>query len=150
MQDHRDRLRRDRKGIMSLPVKLAVVMMVITITIPVLSNALDNSREDMMNAEMQQEVDRLKNTASLVHYSGNGSSRTVEIDLPAGCEIAVGGEGGDAYSIRSSYNGRVVSTDHFERPVLRIADETVITGRVMLKLTSVETGGVSEIKVDVL
>ena len=150
MQDHRDRLRRDRKGIMSLPVKLAVVMMVITITIPILSNALENSQEDMMGAEMQQEVDRLKNTASLAHYSGNGSSRTVEIEVPAGCEISIGGEGGNAYSIRSYYKGDLISTDHFESPVLKITDETRMTGRMMLKLTSVETGGVSEIRVDVL
>ena len=48
------------------------------------------------------------------------------------------------------YNGSLVSTDYFENPVLKISDEMTFTGRMMLKLTSVETGNVPEIEVTVL
>ena len=99
---------------------------------------------------MEHECIKFKNAANLAHYSGNGCSRTVEIDLPAGCEMYVGGDGGDAYSIRMFYNGSLVSTDYFENPVLKISDEMTFTGRMMLKLTSVETGNVPEIEVTVL
>ena len=150
MQDHRHRLNSDRGGIMSLPVKLMITMMIIALSVPLLTGALDQNQEDMAGAEMAQEVERFKNAAYLAHFSGNGCSRTVELDVPAGCEIFVGGEGSDAYSIRMIYNGDLVSTDYFESPALRIVQEMSFTGHMTLKLTSVEGNGVPEIEVTVL
>ena len=150
MQDHRHRLNRDRGGIMSLPVKLMITMVIIALSVPMLTSALDSSQEDMAGAEMSHEVQKFKNAANLAHFSGNGCSRTVEIDLPAGCEMSVGGEGSDAYSIRTLYNGELISTEYFESPVLRICNEMTFTGHMTLKLTSVEGGTVPEIEVAVL
>ena len=135
---------------MSLPVKLLITMVIIALSVPVLTNALENNQEDMAEAEMMQEVQKIKNAAALAHFSGNGCSRTVEIDLPAGCEIYVGGQGSDAYSIRMVYNGSLVSAEYFERPVLRINEEMMFTGHMTLKLTSIEGNGVPEIGVTVL
>ncbi len=149
MQHLRDRLR-DRKGTMDLPVKLMITMVIITAFIPVLTNALDENRENMAETEMQQEIEKLKNAAAMVCYSGYGSARTVELDLPAGCEIWIGGEGSDAYSIRSVFNGKEVSKDYFERPSLKVPDEMCINGRVSLKLTSFDCGGSSGLKVTAL
>ena len=150
MQDHRGRLNRDRKGIMSLPVKLMVIMIVISLSVPLLTNALNDNQESMACSEMQHEAERFKNAAVLAHFAGNGCSRTVEIDLPAGCEMSVGGEGGDAYSIRLIFNGDIVSTEYFDKPALKIEQEMAFTGHVTLKLTSVDAGGTPEIKVTVL
>ena len=150
MQDHRHRLNRDRGGIMSLPVKLMITMVIIALSVPMLTSALDSSQEDMAGAEMSHEVQKFKNAANLVHFSGNGCSRTVEIDLPAGCEMSVGGKGSDAYSIRTAYNGELISTEYFESPVLKICNEMTFTGHMILKLTSVEGDTVPEIEVSVL
>ena len=150
MQDHRHRLNRDRGGIMSLPVKLMITMLIIALSVPMLTNALENNQEDMATAEMAQEAETFRNAATLAHYSGNGCSRTVEIDLPAGCEMYVGGEGSDAYSIRMIYNGVLVSTEYFESPVLRIGQEMTFTGHMTLKLTSIEGDKIPEIEVTVL
>ena len=135
---------------MSLPVKLMITMVVIAVSIPMLTAALDSNQEDMAGAEMMQEAEKFKNAANLAHFSGNGCSRTVEIDLPAGCEMSVGGEGSDAYSIRLVYNGELVSTEYFESPVLKIGQEMTFTGHMTLKLTSVEGVKVPEIEVTVL
>lgn len=150
MQDHRHRLNRDRGGIMSLPVKLIITMVIITLSIPMLTSALDSNQEEMAGAEMMQEAQRFKNAACLAHFSGNGCSRTVEIDLPSGCEMHVGGEGSDAYSIRMLYNGDLIATEYFESPVLKIRDEMVFTGHMTLMLTSDETDMVPGIEVTVL
>ncbi len=149
MQHLRDRLR-DRKGTMDLPVKLMITMVIITAFIPVLTNALDENRENMAETEMQQEIEKLKNAAAMVCYSGYGSVRTVELDLPAGCEIWIGGEGSDAYSIRSVFNGKEVAKDYFERPSLKVPDELCLNGRITLKLTSFDCGGSSGLKVTAL
>ncbi len=136
MQDHRHRLNRDERGIMSLPIKLMITMVIIALSIPMLTDALDHNQEDVAAAEMTQEADKIKNAACLAHFSGTGCSRTVEISLPAGCEMCVGGEGSNAYSIRMVYNGNLVSTEYFESPVLKINQEITLTGHMTLKLTS--------------
>ena len=150
MQDHRDRLRKDRRGIMSLPIKLMVTALVITISLPLITNVMADSERGMANAEMEQEVGKFMKAAELAHRSGNGSSRTVSIDLPAGCEICVGGEGSDGFSVRSVYNGETVSKHYFETPALKIAEQMTFTGKVTMRLTSNETGDVPEIEVTVL
>ncbi len=150
MQDHRDRLRKDSRGIMSLPIKLMVTALVITISLPLLTNVMDDSERDMASTEMDQEVAKFMKAAELAHRSGNGSSRTVSISLPAGCEMCVGGNGSDMFCVRSVYNGETVSKHYFETPALKIAEQMTFTGKVTLKLTSNETGDVPEIEVTVI
>ena len=150
MQDHRHRLNRDRGGIMSLPVKLMVTMVIIALSVPMLTSALESNQEDMAGAEMMQEAERFKNAACLAHFSGNGCSRTVELNIPTGCEMCVGGEGSNGFSIRMFHNGNLISTSYFESPVLKIDQEMTFTGQMMLKLTSVEGNKIPEIEVTVL
>ena len=135
---------------MGLPVKLLLVMAIIAVTLPIVTGAMEDSNNDMAEAEMHHESLKFKNAAALAHFSGNGCSRTVDIELPAGCELLVGGSGEDAYCIRSVYNGEIVSRDYFEQPVIRITQEMNIVGNVSLKLTSIETGDVPEIRVALL
>ena len=150
MQDHGHRLRRNKKGVMSLPIKLMVTMTIIAISLPALTGIMGDSERDMADAEMGQEVERFMNAAILAHRSGDGSSRTVTITLPAGCELCVGGEGSDAFCVRSVYNGEIVSKRYFETPVLKISEEMVFTGNATLKLTSIDVGDIPEIEVAVL
>ena len=150
MQDHRDRLRKNRKGVMGLPIKLMVTMTIIAISLPALTGIMDDSERGMADAEMGQEAERFMNAAVLAHRSGDGSTRTVSISLPAGCELWVGGEGSNAFSVRSVYNGEIVSKDYFETPVLKINEQMTFSGNVTLKLTSVDSGDVPEIEVTIL
>ena len=135
---------------MSLPIKLLLVMAVIAVTLPIVTGVMDDSQGNMAEAEMHHESMKFKNAASLAHFSGNGCSRTVDIELPAGCELMIGGNGEDAYCIRSVYNGEVIAREYFEQPAFRINDQMIITGKVSLKLTSFEDGNIPEIRVTVL
>jgi hypothetical protein len=150
MQDHRDRLKKNKKGVMGLPIKLMVTMTIIAISLPALTGIMDDSERGMADAEMGQEAERFMNAAVLAHRSGDGSSRTVSISLPAGCELCVGGEGSDAFCVRSMYNGEIVSKNYFEMPVLKISEQMTFSGKVTLKLTSVDCGNIPEIEVTVL
>ena len=135
---------------MSLPIKLMVTMTIIAISLPALTGIMDDSERGIADAEMGQEVERFMNAAMLAHRSGDGSSRTVSISLPAGCELCVGGEGGDAFCVRSVYNGGIVSKNYFETPVLKICKQMTFSGNMTLKLTSVDSGEIPEIEVTVL
>ncbi len=123
-----------------------ITMIIITAFIPVLSDALSDNQERIADAEMQQEAGRLKNAISMVSYSGIGSCRTLELNVPAGCELWVGGEGSDAFCIRSVYDGKTLSKDYLERPSVKIADEMCITGNVTLKITSIDCNGIQGVK----
>ena len=135
---------------MSLPIKLLLIMTVIAVALPIVTGVMGDSQGNMAEAEMHHESVKFKNAASLVHFSGNGCSRTVEIELPAGCELMIGGSGEDAYCIRSVYNGEVIAREYFEQPAFRINEQMIITGKVSLKLTSFEDGNIPEIRVTVL
>lgn len=149
MQDHDHRLRKNRKGVMELPIKLMVVMILLTVSLPIISNAVENNETDMMTAEAEQEAGRIISSMSSAHYSGIGTSVTVNVDLPAGSEIHIGGSGSDAYSLRIVWNGNVTSTHYFEKPVIKITNETTVTGHCTLMLTSVE-GDIPSMEVCVL
>ena len=150
MQDHRHRLRGNKKGVLGLPIKLLLIMAILAVTIPIVTQAMGESQGNIAEAEMHHESMKFKNAATLAHFSGNGCSRTVDIELPAGCELQIGGSGENAYCIRSVYNGEIVSKEYFEQPAFRIDDEMIITGKVSLKLTNIETGNIPEIEVTVL
>lgn len=137
----------DRKGIMDLPIKLMMVMVLLSVSLPIISDAVDSNQSDMADAEMKQESKRIISTMALAHYSGIGSSRTVTVDLPAGCEISVGGKGSDAYSIRAIHNGNVTSVIYLDNPVLKIPNSILLTGRTTLVVTSTVYNGVPGMEV---
>lgn len=140
----------NKKGVLELPVKLMVAVILLTISLPIISDALENNENDMMNSEMEHEANIIHDAVSLAYYSGVGTSRTVTVDLPAGCEISLGGDDDDAYSMRLLYNGNVTSTMYFDRPIVKIADETTLTGCCSVMFTSVYFGEVPGMEVSVL
>ncbi|MFA6803905.1 MAG: hypothetical protein WCR24_05380 [Candidatus Methanomethylophilaceae archaeon] len=150
MQIDRDSIRTDRKGILDLPLKLMVTMIILALSVPLIVEAVDNNEMDMMDFEMEQEVVKFKNAVSAVHYSGEGSSRTVELDIPPGCEIIIGGTGADAYSVRTFFEGEQISVYYFEKPVVTIPIETIITSDCTLLLKSTYYDGRVGIEVSVL
>ncbi|MFA6680250.1 MAG: hypothetical protein WCR96_07170 [Candidatus Methanomethylophilaceae archaeon] len=136
MQADRDSLRSDRKGVLGLPIKLMITMIILALSIPLIVEAMEDNEVNMMNSEMEQEVSKLKDAVSAVHYSGKGSSRTVDINVPAGCEISIGGTGTDAYSVRASFEGKQMFTAYFEKPIVMVPHEILITSGCTLLLKS--------------
>jgi hypothetical protein len=145
MQDHRLRLNGDRRAVIDLPIKLLVAMTVLAISIPMLAQAMDDNREDMMESDMDREAGRIADAMAAVHYAGGSSSRTLNVDLPAGCEIAIGGNGSEAYSMRLVCDGRQIGQRWFERPVVAVNESVVLTGNctVMVRCTGNGTVGVT-------
>ena len=150
MQADRDSLRSDRKGVLDLPIKLMITMIILALSVPLIAEAIEDNEIDMMNSEMEQEISKLKNAVSAVHYSGEGSSRTVDLKIPAGCEIMIGGTGTDAYSIRTFFEGKQMFTSYFEKPVVMIPCETLITSGCTLLLKSTYYDGRAGIEVTIL
>ena len=105
MQDHRNSLIHDRKAVMSMPIKLLIILVILSLSIPIIYSAMEFNQESMMDVRMDKECDKIIGCVREIYYSGTGSIRTIDTELPQGCELVIGGNDGDAYWIRSYYDG---------------------------------------------
>jgi len=129
-----------------------VVVLIITLSVPLLTGAMEKGESNNAAAAMNSEIDRIFNAAAAVHYSGIGSTRTVSVDVPEGCEITIpGGAGSDGYSITAKYKGKDTGVRYMDRPPVRfISDNITITGKCLLLITSDMIDGISAAKVDIV
>jgi hypothetical protein len=143
-------LRLNRKGIIDLPVKLMVIVLIISVSVPLLANAMERGEATNASFAMNSEVDRMFNAVAAVHYSGTDSSRTVSISLPDGCELIIpGGDGSDSYLVKMMYKGKQAGIRYMDRPPVKfITDNITINGSCMLLITGDTVDGDSAVRVD--
>ena len=129
-------MRTDKKGIIDLPVKLMVVVLIISVSVPLLTNAMERGEMNNATSAMNSDIDKIFNAAAAIHYSGAGASRTVSLNIPEGCEIVIpGGEGSDSYSVITFYKGNQTSIRYMDRPPVRFVTDVTISGQCMLLIT---------------
>jgi len=106
-----------KKGVMDLPIKLMVVVLLISLSLPMLTDAMERGESNNASLIMNNDVNEIFNAVAAVHYSGIGCSRTVSLTIPDGCEISIpGGSGSDGYSVKMSFKGRDTGTRYMDRP----------------------------------
>ena len=59
MQDHRNSLIHDRKAVMSMPIKLLIIMVILSLSIPIVYSAMEFNQESMMDVRMDKECDKI-------------------------------------------------------------------------------------------
>ena len=140
------------KGVIDLPVKLMVILIIVSLSVPLLAGAMERGETNGALSSMNSETDKLFNSAAAVHYSGIGSSRTVQMNLPDGCELEIiGGNGSDGYSVNMFFKGNNVGTRYMDRPpIMFISDGIMISGSCMLLITSDISNGNAAVKVTVV
>jgi len=142
-------VRLNGKGVIDLPVKLMVIVIIVSLSVPMLVGAMERGEANGALSAMNAETDKLFSSASAVHYSGIGSSRSVQMNLPDGCEIFIpGGSGSEGYSVKMFFKGGNVGTRYMDRPpVSFISDGMTISGSCMLLITSEIRDGYAAVKV---
>jgi len=132
-----------RKGVTDLPIKLMVVVLVISLSLPMLADAVERGESKNAALIMNHEISEIFNAVTAVHYSGIGCSRTVSVTIPDGCEILIpGGNGSDGYSMKMTFKGREVGTRYMERPPVQfVTDGLTLSGSVMLLIESRTVNG---------
>jgi hypothetical protein len=142
----------DRKGVIDLPVKLMVVVLIVSLSIPLLANAMEKGERNNAGYAMNGEVDRIFSAVAAVHYSGEGASRTVSVNIPDGCELIIpGGNGSDGYVIKMTFKGKDAGIRYMDRPPVKfLTDRVTISGSCMLLITSEFVNGGSAVRVDIV
>ncbi len=125
----------DRRGITGFPMRLAVTAVILSLCVPVLAEMADGFREDACRTEALHQADIIDGCASSLFFSGPGSTRVVELQIPAGYELWVGGEGTDAYSVAVCRGDVPTDRVYMQHPSFRFTGGCVkLTGFVTLRL----------------
>lgn len=145
-------MRTDKKGVIDLPVKLMVIVLIVSLSVPLIANAVERGESNNAGNLMNSEIDRIFNAVAAVHYSGTGATRTVSVDLPDGCELNIpGGSGSESYVIKMMFKGHDSGTRYMDRPPVKfLTDRVTISGSCVLLITSCTVNGNSAVRVDIV
>ena len=134
-------MRMDRRAMTGLPVKLVVIMVILGAMVPILMNYLDTGMSDMERNQMDGEAQRLTNAVSGVYYSSIGDSKYLEMDIPQGCTMVLGGEGQEAYAIHMYRGSEEVGKHWMEKPMIPFKSVLIIEGQTTLRVMA-DTDGI--------
>ena len=134
-------MRMDRRAITGLPVKLLVISVILTVSIPIVSSSLDSGMSEMDRNQMDSEAQRIANAVSGAYYSSIGDCKYIETDIPSGCTLVLGGEGQDAYAIHMHRGSEEIGKHWMEKPMIPFKDMLTIEGHAMLRI-SADTAGI--------
>lgn len=95
------RLQEDIRALEGLPLKLMIVLLLVSISFPIFINTYQHYTCALSSEVIEAEMERLESAAISVFLGGPGSKRTVDLHLPTGLEtqpvsIEIGGKCGTA------------------------------------------------------
>lgn len=126
-----------------MPVRLAVAVLVIATMTPLLLGLVGAAEDSMSSREAGSEARTLHEGMARAYYGGAGTVVTVELSIPLGQSLRVGGEGGDAYVIRVMDGAEVVDRVYMERPSVRVLGDVLdIAGNARVTIETVSEEGV--------
>lgn len=134
-------MRLNRKAVTDLPIKLLVISIILSISIPIVTSSLESSMDGMESSQMNEECQRIANSATSAYYSTIGAERYLDVDIPAGCSLVLGGEGVEAYAIHMYRGSEEVSKHWMEKPMIPFKEVDCIEGKVSLRI-SADTDGI--------
>ena len=133
-------MRLTKKAAAGIPIRLTAVFIVLTLSIPLLANSMERTETDMAAAELGNEMGRVVDAASVVYFSGSGSSKTIVVDVPPGCEIRMGDHSGDRYRMGGYRNGMKIAEACIESPTFPIFGGATLTGCCEIVLRNAGAG----------
>ena len=123
-------------------------MLIIATVTPIVLNMADVAEHGMETSESMSEARTLADGVSRAYYGGSGTTVTVSLSLPAGESLAIGGDGGDAYSIRIFIDGEERERVLLQNPSVEIlGGETEISGDAVVSLRCEVSEGVYGVRV---
>ena len=133
---------------MSLPLKLAISFLIIGLMMPSVITMTQNTQEDAQEMVVRSVAGQLSDAMTDCYYDGLGSGRTVNLTVPSGYSLEVGGDGTQAYIIRIVHGGEVVDRIYLDSPGFPvIGDITRISGTMRVEISAVVCDGILGVEV---
>jgi hypothetical protein len=144
-------MRMDGKGVIGMPVRLAVTFLVLAIAVPVLIGYVEDYRDGTEASVLMAQAEIVSDTAEKTFYSGEGGAFTAEISVGHGNRLVIGGQDSDAYTIRMFCGDEHVGRLVMDRPAVRIAgDGLAVSGERTLLFECVAYGIGCAVEVSVI
>lgn len=125
-----------RKGIISLPIKLMISFLILSLMVPPMMSAVDSIQETVEEDRAVESAEELSEAVLKVSFRTAGYKIHKELDVPGDTYLAIGGTEGHA--IRVYKDGIQVARVLMDVPIK--GDESFIAGGCILELTSVPGG----------
>ena len=95
------RLPSHRDALEGLPLKLTIVLLLISLSFPIFVNSLQQYERTLTSEAIGAEMERLESIVISTLLGGPGSMRSIDLHLPDGCDaqqilIEIGGKSGTA------------------------------------------------------
>lgn len=122
-----------------MPIKLAVCFLILGLMVPTLMGVVEDSQQELSLTEMTKEAEKLRSAIGKAYYED--STVYIELSLPAGQSLIVGGEGPERYTIMIQTDDRTIETVYLERPTVGVLNgRTVITGdtTIIVSMTTID------------
>lgn len=124
-----------------LPVKLAVCFLVLGLMVPVVMDVVDDADSEMSVYDLRRDAALLEDAIHRAYSDGTITS--IELDIPRGQSLIVGGDGSIEYIIRLVVDGETVETSFIDSPMVAvIGGITEISGDVVVRIDGTEADGV--------
>lgn len=117
----------DSRGVIDMPVKLAVCFLILGLMVPVVMEATEDADREMSLYDLRARASDLEDAIHRAY--SDGSVVTLGMDIPYGQCLEVGGEGVDSHLMRLIADGREVETRFIDDPTVAvIGPEVVLSG----------------------
>lgn len=117
----------DSRGVIDMPVKLAVCFLILGLMVPVVMEATEDTDREMSLYDLRARASDLEDAIHRAY--SDGSVVTLGMDIPYGQCLEVGGEGVDSHLMRLIADGREVETRFIDDPTVAVlGSEIMISG----------------------
>jgi hypothetical protein len=130
-----------RKGVIGLPVKLAVSFMIVALMVPSVIMAVDDIQEGIESRNLTASGEKLAARIADVSHRNDGYLAHMELSVPGEGYLEIGGDEG--YCIRVMKDGKQIGRVLTETPI--ISSRIVLSGDMILELRNSSSGVTVEI-----
>lgn len=99
-------MRKDNRGIEGLPLRLMLVALLISLTLPTLLSSLGQASSDVSGRKLELMAEDMARTVEDMAAAGPGNVRVFQmpLDLPTDMQLIIGGSDGSVESMRLSWS----------------------------------------------
>lgn len=142
----------DRRGIEGMPLKLMLIGLMVSLSLPAVIGSLDSYEESVAKTSLRTSAEELAAAATEVFVAGEGNVRTLTVEFSPSASrgdgrIEVGGplSGAASLGVRCMYGGAVFHTAYMSDPPVRLVTAggtlSVGPGPTEIALSCVRTDG---------
>lgn len=121
----------DRKGLEGLPLKLMIIFLILSLTMPILMESAEYYDVLVIKKNLIIEAEKIRRGAYSVYLSGPGNLRTIDVEIPEGtfgqvCRLEFGGSVNDSASlmIKCFINDNLCGTIILDNPRISIVSNS--------------------------